>query len=253
MSMHMIAYQQTGGFATGALVSVPSIVDPATASSGGGYLVPPKYNKVLYAACADVGGNVTRAQLQSPSLREVFFPDITPINLAGPFDLAKIYDDKSDSPMQLQTAEVLNFFIQTSVAGDSVTGLVILADDVQPDVKGKIYSIQATSTPTLVAGTWVNGPLTFNQPLPAGDYDIVGWRVSAAGLVAARLVFLGQSAVTRPGVLAQSTVGVAGDALFRNGYAGLFGTFNNVTPPSVDHIGAAGAITAFHTFDLIPH
>jgi hypothetical protein len=250
MGQQMLAYYATG-LATGVLTQVAAVPDQSLTLNGSFIYVPPKYNKILYAAASGSAGTVTRAQLQSPSLREMYFPDISPITPTQSFDLFNMYYDCSRNPIQIQTAEQLGAFVQTASGAELCTVVVILGDDKVTTANGQAFTAFATATPTLVAGQWVNAALTFPQPLPAGDYDIIGMRASGAGLTAARLVFVGPSAVSRPGVLAQSSQLVAGQTFFRQGANGVLGTFNNVTPPTIDHLGAAGAITSSFFFDLV--
>jgi hypothetical protein len=253
MPQHMVAFFQNAGFTVNALTAIAPVADPTVNIQGTQLYVPTKYNKVLYAGVAEPAGLLVRAQLQSPSLRELYYPDIQPLSPTNSFDLFNMLIDQGSSPMELKISEPLAFYVSVSAAGGVPTALVILGDDKVNPVSGKIMSIYATSVPTLVAGTWVNGPLTFNQLLPVGDYDIVGWRAYGTGLTACRLVFIGASSVTRPGVFGQSTNATVGQPFFRQGYNGVYGTFNYITPPTVDHIGTAGAITCYHIFDLIKH
>jgi hypothetical protein len=250
MRQQVVAFYATA-LATGALVQVAAVPDQSITLATPFLYVPPKWNKLLYGAAFGSLGDTTRAQLQSPSLREMFFPDISPINATGSADNYFEYFDASRNPIQLQTGEQLGAFVQTSSAAELVTVVCILGDDKVTPSSGQSFPAFATATPTLVAGQWVNGALTFPQPLPAGDYDIIGMRAFGTGLTAARLVFVGESAQSRPGVFAQSTGLTMGQPMFRQGNNGTYGRFNNVTPPTVDHLGAVGAITSSFVFDLV--
>lgn len=252
MPQHMVAFAQAGGFAAaGSLEAVLPVPDPTVTINGNLSYVPDKYNKVVYAGAADGAGFTTRLQLQSPSLRELWYPEVTPLSPNVAFPATGLYMDWSDSPLPLVTSEGLQAFILASAAGANPIVGVIYGDDKKAPTTGKIWSMRATATPTLVFGQWVNAALTFDQPLPVGDYDVVGMRVDGTGIVLARLVFIGPSAITRPGVFCQTAFTDQGDKQFRSGYNGVMGTFNNITPPSIDFLGTAGATTANVTLDLV--
>ena len=109
-------------------------------------------------------------------------------------------------------------------------------------VTGKIYSVRGTLAASLVTASWVNSAITFGQTLPAGNYNVVGMKVWSANSCAARLFFVAMAGANsgsqwRPGCLTQNTEAQEGWADFRFGNTGVWGAFNNVTPPSVDVMG----------------
>lgn len=114
-------------------------------------------------------------------------------------------------------------------------GFVSFCDGPPKPVQGKIYTVRATAAASLSTATWVNGTLTFGQTLPAGNYQVVGFRSWSANQCAARIFFVGGT--WRPGVPAATTEAGLEWEEFRYGNLGVWGTFNNVTPPSVDFMG----------------
>ena len=84
----------------------------------------------------------------------------------------------------------------------------------------------------------------------SGTYDIVGMRVDASGLVAARLIFIGPSAITRPGIFCTDVPNRENIPHFRFGMNGLFGTFDTTTPPSLEIVGGTSSAQTI-IFDLI--
>lgn len=252
MPMHMVAFAQNGGFGATGLNFVTPVPDPTITINGFDSYVPNKYNKIVFANAVDASGFTDRLQLQSPSLRSLWYPDVTPAGIANGLTEQGGYGDWSDSPLPLDTNEGLRAVVDVTNVGATPFVGIIYADDKITPTTGKIWTMRAAATPTLVTNTWINGPLVFDQPLPVGDYDVVGMRVAGTGIVLARLVFIGASAETRPGVFAQTTDTMYNTPKFRMGKAGVWGTFNSVTPPSVDFLGVAGATTAHVYLDLIP-
>lgn len=254
MPMHLVAFGQSiNPAAANTLTPLNVVPDPTVTSNTNQLTVPDKYNQVVYSAAIGLLHSISLAQLQSPSLREMFFPDIDPIATGSTFSSYPEIDLQPESPLSLRTNEQLQFYAATAAAApgaQNVYGLVGLSDGPLVPTKGAIFSIHATSAITLAANTWVNGPLVFDQVLPVGNYDIVGMRAEGANLIAARLVFIGASALTRPGVPGCAGPTSVGSRHFRKGGVGVFGTFNSITPPSVDCLGATDTAQNY-VFDLI--
>ena len=116
--------------------------------------------------------------------------------------------------------------------------------------RSKIFPLFATSSIQATDTSWVSGAITFDQTLPVGKYDIVGMRVTGSGLVVARLIFIGSSAITRPGVPCTDSNARPNFPNFRMGNNGLFGTFDTSTPPSIEVFGGSSSSQSI-VFDLI--
>lgn len=190
-----------------------------------------------------------RAELQSPSLRTQCNIDVEPIaSAATPGNIPEL-NWHGANPIPLQPDEALNLFMLSDPAAPVVHyGLVYFADGPQQAAQGQVFSIRATSAVQQAVGAWTNGSLTFAQSLPAGQYAIVGMRARGTGLVAARLVFPDQT--PRPGVPAALLTAGIDNMNLRFGNAGVFGTFPNTLPPTVDVLGGT-AVAQQYVFDLI--
>jgi len=189
------------------------------------------------------------ARLVSPTLRRVCNHYIEPISEADEFaglpECALFYD----TPIELTPDESLNLQINSNPAAASAHfGAVWLSDGPMAPVGGDIRTIRATAAITLAAGTWVNGPITFDEVLAAGNYEIVGLRVRSANGIAARLSFVGGA--WRPGVLCVDADNDTSDFRFRFGRMGSFGSFHTTTPPSIDVLGDTDASQVIH-LDII--
>ena len=210
------------------------------------------YNAVVLAAYA-MGINATAFQIDAPSLRSFLLPNIYPVNptadvrtLDGPV----VYGDRG--PRLLKAESVAPLVSRGGAdAQPCIVGLW-LSDKRNPIPGGPITTVLASASPTIVAGSWVFGALTFAQSLPAGEYAVVGLAVQCNDATFARLVYPGAGG-HRPGVVVQDAYGdlPTGDH-FRYARFGHFGTFIHNAPPSIEILGdTAGAETAAVYLDVV--
>ena len=234
----------------GALVNIAAINDDSVFTSGDDIRVPVQLPFLLGAAALISATSPIQAQLQSPSLRQIANIDLEPCGLGLVFGDPAELAMHPTNPIPLRGDESLNFLANTNPAGAQLHyGLVWFGDGAQQSVSGDIFSVRASMSVTAVADAWVNGTLTFGQDLPVGNYDVVGLRVRAAGLVAARLNFIGGA--WRPGVPGAVAIDDKVSEQFRYGRMGVYGSFHTNTPPSIEIVGAAGAVTPTVILDLI--
>lgn len=233
---------------------VTPVVDNTVFISGNNLNIPNTVSQLFGAAPFLVAGTTpTSAQLQSPSLRETWFPNVTPVQVSATLDTVTTVTEWFDNPVPLVVNEGLNFSSDGApTSGTTQLGAIVWLSDGarQPVTKAKIFTMRATSTITQVANSWVNGALTFNQTLPVAKYDVVGLRAEATGLLAARINFIGASAVTRPGCPGNATAKTPDTIAFRAGRLGVWGTFDSTTPPSMDVLGATGTSQVYY-LDLV--
>lgn len=252
---HTVAYSQSIT-SSGTFQAINAVADPTViVQASTQILVPKGFNQFWAAAPFAVANSAgTKAQLQSPSLRQVFFPTLTPRQVGATLDAFPHVHEQFDDPIAFAEAEGLQYF--NDGGGDGVTArqtgaIVFLGDGPRKPTSGKIYTMRATTSITLVAATWTNGAFTFDQTLPVGNYDVVGMRAEGTGLLAARLVFVGPSAIVRPGCLGNASGTTLDLYDFRFGRIGVWGSFYSIVPPSVDCLGATGTSQVFE-IDLIP-
>lgn len=231
--MHMIGYETSASEA--ALTAITPIPDPTLRVSGNDFYVPAGLNNIVSASALINSATATlRAQIQSPSLRATLNVDISPINNGlvhgNPPRILRMWN----SPLPLVVNEPLDVYIQNGAAVMN-RAFLILADGPPKPVQGKIYTVRATAAASLATASWVNSSLTFGQTLPAGHYQVVGFRAWSANLVAARIFFVGSA--FRPGVYAATTENDNEWQDFRFGNIGVLGEFDNTVPPTVDFMG----------------
>ena len=234
---------------------VTPVVDQTVTISGNNLQVPQQTPQLFGAASfAQASATGSIVQLQSPSLREVFFPSFSPQVEAASFAGYPNLIEMFDNPIPLEVNEGLNWYTDQAIAAPtgSVGGVVFLSDGSRKPVMGqRIYTARCTAAITQAANTWVNGAMTFNQTLPVGNYDVVGMRAEATGLYAARLIFVGPSAIVRPGCPGVAANTDLQQPEFRNGKLGVWGSFYSLTPPSLEVLGATGTTQVVY-LDLVP-
>jgi hypothetical protein len=245
---HLAAWAQSVDPA-GVLLPLDAVREEMLFTTGDDIRVPETLPYIVGQAALANDASVSRAQVQSPSLRAFANLDVEPIVAAAVFGSPPESLFHPDSPIAVAADEALNFAILSDPAAAAIHyGLLWLADKALERVNGNIFTVRATATVAQTTTTWVNGNLTFSQTLPAGRYRIVGMRARSADAVAARLVFPEQ--VARPGVPVLNAIGDNDPWTFRYGYAGVFGEFPHTNPPTVDVLGGAAAAQTF-MLDLI--
>lgn len=248
---HMFGYETSASQA--ALTAITPIPDPTLAISGNDVRVPNGMANLL-AAAALINSNVAtlRCEVVSPSLRAMLNLDVSPINNGLVFmttSTAQLprYLRMWQNPLPLAALEPLDVQIQNGAAVMNRAFIIIGDGPVKP-VSGAMYSIRGTLAASLVTASWVNSQVTFNQVLPAGTYQCVGFRVFSANLVAARIFFNG--AMWRPGAFAATAEDVGDWPEFRYGGLGVWGQFDNTVPPTIDCMGITDTAQTF-IMDLI--
>lgn len=201
------------------------------------------------------GVTTNRAQIQSPSLRNLAYPEHYPVVQSA---LTTVpdgfgYQTYMDDGPRLLSQEAFGMYASENNTGASPTvGALWLADRMQPAPPGPRITLVATSTNVLVAQAWSLSTLTFATQLAAGEYAVVGMEVVCADATLARLVFPGGTNL-RPGVVVQAVYGRKNwrDS-WRYGRFGEFGRFIFNTPPQLEVFGAvAGSESVLLLLDVV--
>ena len=246
MAFTLVGFSESQDSA-GALVAVATLADNHISRNGDDLIIP-ELNKII--AISALGATITRARLNSPSLRRMSPFEITPLNVGAEPTSPPTLLNLFATPLTLQVDESLNAEIVENVAGaEQETVLVWLADGTPAPVAGEIWTVRATAAQALTANTWTNAILTFDVDLPVGKYQIVGMRAESAGLVAARLVFVG--GIWRPGCLGTDVASDLEADIFRYGRMGVWGEFVHNRPPTVDFLSSSADASETVWFDLI--
>jgi hypothetical protein len=248
----LVAYYESVDQAA-AFVALNGVADPHVRVTGDDIQVPTLNQVVAIAGGVDttVAG---RARLVAPSLRAKSSYMIAPLNgqaaAAQEPDTPQAVVDLRASPLVLDFSEQLNFEAFANPAAAQVQwGCVWLADGPVVAISGAMFTVRCTSATALVAGAWTNVALTFDEDLPRGRYQIVGFRPESAGMIAARLYLVGGT--WRPGALGCDLVGDQQHSMFRNGGMGVMGEFEDIEPPTVDALAVSADAAQVYYLDLI--
>lgn len=188
------------------------------------------------------GATLTRARLNTPPLRTVALPRISPFQVGTtPGDLPP-FTLWSSNPPVIPTANEIAIETSNGAGADERHWALLFVSDAHiVPASGQVIPLFATGTTTLVANVWTAVPLTFEQTLPGGWFEVVGMRVLSTTAIGARLLF--PSGGWRPGVLCSASESQDDYGRFRSGKWGSFGFFNAFSPPQVE-IFATAADTA---------
>jgi len=158
MALHLIAYAQTISAAPAAQQALDPVPDATVTVNGKLVYVPDKYNQVIFAGSLVSAGVATQSSLRAPSLREMFYPDLTPLvvgsNFPGPHPAYNI----AANPLQLVSNEGLEFYSDGINAGTATKcfGVCVWETLNRPTASGKIYTMRATGAAGLTMGAWKN-------------------------------------------------------------------------------------------------
>lgn len=246
-TFHLAAFRGsvTNGTTNTPIAGVPDQALARDASSN--FLAPPNVNIKLAAAG---GVNMSRARVNTPSLREVALPYIAPINqtlaIPSPPNLA----DFGDYGVMPRFGDSISVeATHSDVAPQVMYALMwLMFGRVQPRA-GKVYRTRFTAAITGSAGTWQSGAITLDQVLPAGIYQVVGLDVEGTNLLGARLIFPG--APWRPGVMGRNAINSVPPRIFLTEQLGVFGEFNSVMMPQLEIYVEAACTAQEGYMDLI--
>lgn len=233
---HLAAYYESVD-PSGAYANIAAVQDQALRAQGDDIVVPDAIPNIIGEVALTAANVLTAARLQSPALRRIHDLDMEPLVNAVVFGNPPEAMFHPMNPVPIDPDEALQLQINSTPAAGAEAhyGLVWLSDGPHQPVNGQIYQARFTASITLSAGAWVNGNITFPQVLPAGRYQVVGMRIRGTNLVAARLVFAGQT--PRPGVPAVNAIGDRDATVNRYGRMGVFGEFDQNVPPTLDALG----------------
>ena len=247
--MHLaLYYASLAGNA--ALTQLNALGDAVIAPAANGYLVPPIINKVFRVA--GVGGLLTRAQLNSASIRDYTPFDLAPVNSGAVISTPAVFQDFRRNPIPLSTNEELDAFILNTGAGPTKTMVAVWFCDVAPQpVSGRVFTVHWTcGTALAAADAWSISTPVFDNGLPSGTFAIVGGRVESATGQFYRYLPKGGNPY-RPGSFCSQAVGGVVTDQDRYGGIGEWLRFTNTTPPLVEIFALAADATQAGYMDLI--
>lgn len=251
---HTAAYLQSVDPA-GAYVQLAAIADQELSVNTPKILVP-TLNQVIALAAGLETTIVPRARLVSPTLLKKWRHQIAPFNGAAgvavaPMSPHRIEDLRFD-PIVLTPQENLTAEILSDPVGGLIQWVIVwLADGPVKVVDGPSFTARATVASALVSSVWTVNNLTFDDDLPRGKYQIVGFRAVSTSMIASRLLVPSQA--FRPGCLGNLLTTDIGDPMFRYGNIGEYGQFESTNILQVESLAAAAdtAASQIYYLDLI--
>lgn len=238
MPLHVAAFFES---VDQTLDNVAALQDGIIPVQGDDLIVP---DGMGFIAAVRVGSATAEfARLSTPSLRQlpsVALPDLQPVGALEPESPPAGFHEFWSQPLPINPAapgkgERLNLLAENDGAGaaEPVYGIVFLSSGPVQPAPGPWTPVRATTAAAAVtADTWTARNITLAQTLPKGVYAVGGMRVQSTSLIAARLVFPGQS--YRPGVLGCDADADIQPGIFRRGGLGELGRFTNDSPPQVE-------------------
>jgi hypothetical protein len=204
----------------------------------------------LIFACA-MGAQLARVRIQTPTLNMMTTPFIRGFMLAAiptsPSSLANYYQN----PLQLKAQEEIIIQV-TDAAVTAAQETILLGLQFGPSAPamGSFYTMRGSSTTAAVPNKWTQLTMTWQNQVPQGRYAAVGLQHQSANAQAARLIFLGQ--YYRPGCVSLANLQDVGHPIFRLGYMGQWGTWNNNIMPNIEVLcNAADAVHEIY-LDFMP-
>lgn len=245
--LHLSAFTESQDSA--ALVPIAALRDDILTVVGDDMRVDREMNKIvgLYA----LGPDLTRVQLRSPTLQRLWYPEITPLDLASEPTSPQVFHDYRFGPIVLGPTENLNAYMaEANAAASRGTVLVWFSDAPVQPVDAESRTIRLTNTTTLAAFAWTAGALTLDQNLQPGEYEIIGMRYEGAGAIAARLIF--RNGGPRPGCPGVDSQADQMAPQFRNGGMGSFGRFFHDALPSAEFLSISADTSQVLYLDIVP-
>jgi len=240
----------TSSIANGSvLLQVTQLADPIIAPANLGFLVKQEIPN-LGMVCG-VGTNLTRIQLSSGSIRKLFPWDMDSVNVGTVLENPVRYLDFMSAPIPLDITEELDAFaLQSNAGAQNEYIFVNFTDGPVKPVSGRMQTMHAVGSTTLVANKWTAVSLTLDNGLDGGLYSIVGMSAFSAGALFARILPRGTTAF-RPGVPAAQARDQSIPHPWRYGGWGELMRFPNTAVPQVEFLSVSADTAEEVYFDLI--
>lgn len=239
---------------------IPAVRDQIVTVSPNGNYILQQDMLVRSAYFRDAGA--VGARLNTPQYRLVSIPNIHPVQRQSGVTNLPAYQRKMPSGLIIPRIDELIFEGSNNGAGGvaAVGGLWISppGDNINVDTSGQPYKLHATGTSSGVAAQWELVPMTFDEVLPAGNYDIIGLDVVHSGTAGqcefARLAWTGGGGPSgggpqwRPGVIALPGFAVQSWEHWQNGNWGKLGSFASTAQPQLEVFSVTGTALTFNVY-----
>lgn len=236
--LHMMAYQASVPDVS-VYADLTPIPDQATVVQNGKFFFQEDRRVVLAGAS---GAGMLAARITSPGMLMTAYPEVWPFsttNTLPSFPQAAVFGDYGP---WCRLNDQIGFQVSQTSGGASQCYAAVFTDrDKQPAPLGQVFTLRGTAAITGVTSSWVSGPITFTQQVPAGKYAVTGMDAWGTNALYMRLIFPNQP--TRPGCFCGNANTTQRMPYFRYGGLGLLGTFYTYAPPQLE-VMQSGANTA---------
>lgn len=214
----------------------------------------PALNQILFVAGGAENVVAPLMRLVAPSVLTKARFQITPLSVAtaGPVVPTSPHAvmDLSDNPLVLVPTEQLTCELLSNPAAVQIQWCgVAFGDGPRKPATGPIFTTRWTGATNLVAGAWTIVPLTCDDNLPRGRYQIVGMKAMSATVKFARVIVPAQA--WRPGCLGTVTTDIVESYLFRQGYLGVWGEFEDIDNLAAEFLAGAADAAEVVFLDLL--
>lgn len=226
----------------GGVLSRIAAVPDSHVRTDGDMIVVNEFNRFV-GAFACVGASATQCRFLSPSLRKTNLHHVRPLELAITPAGIPNHSVNANNFLQLDENEGLEVEQNGNpAAAEQVSIAAWLASGAIQPVSGKIITVNFSITLAQLAGAWAFSEITFTDELPVGNYTIVGAEFIISGGVVAR--FVPKGGANRPGCPTLAASNFGRNTIFRQGGMGSWLDFKTTTPPGVEVLSSAAAVSA---------
>lgn len=221
------------------LTQVDSVYSGVVPTANSGFQVP-TLNYLM--GVFGVGGHLHRLQQQAPSFRPYPYPDWMPVNVGSAIESPVKGVFMPTNPIPLNYTEEVDSFAYSTSAETVYTMVIFSSGPVVQSPPGKTITVHGTSSTTLTAGGWTTVPITLDQALPAGVYNLIGARAYSATALAFKII-PAMGTLWQPGSSAVQTYDALDAPGSRYGGWGTWLSFQQNVLPSFNYF-ATSADTA---------
>lgn len=202
----------------------------------------PEDRRLAMAYASGLG--IIQAKLDAPIFRQTFAQPahLRPVNRALlPPSNVRLADFRRRMPLIRRDEEIRLLVTTDGTAGpNNYYGGIWMHDGNFAVSDGPTQIVRATGATTVVAGAWTLVSPTYQDQLPQGQYEIVGFEAIGATIIFARIVFVGGQQ-WRPGVIGMQNEGQQAMPVFfgvNQGWdpigLGSYGKFSTVYMPAFE-------------------
>ena len=232
---HLLAFGGAALDASAGDVQLPAVADQQYTRSNNNFQLPVSHQ--LYWGYSG-GTGLTRARIQTGSLRSKGLPQIFPVfGATVPPSPHNVFDMR-ENPIMLRAEEDLRIDVTDAAANPVVTLLAVSPFTLNRNINTRdLRIIRFTATSVLAELAWAAPvSLTFQDTLEGGNYSVFGMYTQGANLIASRLIFPNNNAL-RPGSLGEAAVTNVINTEVAFGGMGKWGEFTTYAQPQLECLG----------------